>query len=144
MRAGIFDAPKPSARPHAGNWGLLAAPEHRSIAREAVRKSLVLLKNENAILPLASDTNVLVAGDGANNIGKQSGGWSLSWQGTGNPNEHFPNGTSIYDGIREALETGGGHAILSEDGKWQEKPVGFRGPSCWCYTSIHYLRIDMS
>ena len=122
MRAGIFDAPKPSARPHAGNWGLLAAPEHRSIAREAVRKSLVLLKNENAILPLASDTNVLVAGDGANNIGKQSGGWSLSWQGTGNSNEHFPNGTSIYDGIREALEAGGGHAILSEDGTWQEKP----------------------
>jgi beta-glucosidase len=122
MRAGIFDMPKPSERKHAGDWSLLAAPEHRAIAREAVRKSLVLLKNENALLPLPANANVLVAGDGADNIGKQSGGWTLSWQGTGNSNEHFPNATSIYTGIKEALEANGGSASLSENGEWFEKP----------------------
>ena len=122
MRAGIFDAPKPSERKNAGNWELLAAPEHRAIAREAVRKSLVLLKNENALLPLPASAHVLVAGNGADNIGKQSGGWSLSWQGTGNTNEHFPNASSILDGIKEAVEAGGGSAVLSENGEWTEKP----------------------
>ena len=122
MRAGIFDQPKPSERKHAGDWSLLAAPEHRAIARDAARKSLVLLKNENGLLPLSADANVLVAGDGADNIAKQSGGWTLSWQGTGNSNEHFPNATSIYAGIKEALETEGGTARLSESGDWIEKP----------------------
>ena len=122
MRAGIFDAPKPSERKNAGNWDLLAAPEHRAIAREAVRKSLVLLKNENALLPLPANADVLVAGSGADDIGKQSGGWTLSWQGTGNTNDHFPNASSIFDGIRKAVEAGGGSAVLSENGEWTEKP----------------------
>lgn len=122
MRAGVLDASKPSARKHAGDWALLGAPEHRMIAREAVRKSLVLLKNENAILPLAGNSKVLVAGNGANDIGKQAGGWTLSWQGTGNSNEHFPNATSIFDGIRETVEAAGGQAFLSESGLWEEKP----------------------
>ena len=122
MRAGVFDAPKPSARKNAGNWNLLGAPEHRAVAREAVRKSLVLLKNEAGILPLAATSRVLVAGDGANDIGKQSGGWTLSWQGTENTNEHFPGATSIYDGLRDAVATAGGEAILSEDGSWRTKP----------------------
>jgi beta-glucosidase len=122
IRAGVLDAPKPSARKHAADWGLLGAPEHRALAREAVRKSLVLLKNENNILPLAPGSHVLVAGDGAHDIGKQCGGWTLSWQGTGNKNEHFPHGASIYQGIREALEAGGGRAVLSEKGSWEEKP----------------------
>jgi len=122
MRAGIYDAPKPSERKNAGNWALLAAPEHRAIAREAVRKSLVLLKNENALLPLPASAKVLVAGNGADNIGKQSGGWSLSWQGTGNTNDHFPNASSIFDGIRKAVVAGGGSAVLSENGEWTEKP----------------------
>ena len=122
MRAGIFDLPKPSERKNAGNWSLLAAPEHRATAREAVRKSLVLLKNENGLLPLPANANVLVAGDGADNIGKQSGGWTLSWQGTGNSNEHFPNATSIFSGLKETLEASGGSATLSESGDWAVKP----------------------
>ena len=122
MRAGVFDAPKPSARKNAGNWDLFGAPEHRAVAREAVRKSLVLLKNEAGILPLAATSRVLVVGDGANDIGKQSGGWTLSWQGTENTNEHFPGATSIYDGLRDAVATAGGEAILREDGRWRTKP----------------------
>lgn len=122
FRAGIFTAGRPSSRPHAGEFELLASPEHRAIARRAVRKSLVLLKNENGVLPLAPDAEVLVAGDGAHDIGKQSGGWTLSWQGTGNLNEHFPNGTSIYEGLAAALAGAGGHATLSEDGSYDEPP----------------------
>ena len=122
MRAGVLDSPKPSERKHAGDWTLLAAAEHRAIAREAVRKSLVLLKNENNLLPLSANANVLVAGDGANDIGKQSGGWTLSWQGTGNSNENFPNGTSIFAGIQQTLEASGGSAVFSENGEWTIKP----------------------
>ena len=121
-RAGLLDAARPSARKHAGNWALLGAPQHRALAREAVRKSLVLLKNENATLPLPANSSVLVAGSGANDIGKQNGGWTLSWQGTGNLNEHFPNADSIFDGIRETVAAAGGRAILSENGRWKEKP----------------------
>jgi len=122
MRAGLFEASKPSSRPNGGNFDLLGAPDHRAIARDAVRKSLVLLKNKDGVLPLSAGSNVLVAGDGADDIGKQSGGWTLSWQGTGNTNENFPNGTSIYGGIKETVETAGGKAVLSVDGSWTEKP----------------------
>ncbi|MEJ2256990.1 MAG: glycoside hydrolase family 3 N-terminal domain-containing protein, partial [Woeseiaceae bacterium] len=106
MRFGLFEAGRPSSRKHAGNFALLAAPEHRAIAREAVRKSLVLLKNEHGLLPLAPDVDVLVTGDGAHNIGKQSGGWTLNWQGTNNLREHFPNGESIFEGIQAMLGDG--------------------------------------
>jgi beta-glucosidase len=72
--------------------------EHLELARQAVRESLVLLRNENNILPLKKDTPVIfVAGKGANDIGLQSGGWTLEWQGkAGNDNE----GTTILSGIR--------------------------------------------
>jgi beta-glucosidase len=122
IRAGLFEAGRPSSRQHAGNFDLLGNPEHRAIARDAVRKSLVLLKNENQLLPLRPNLRVLVAGDGAHNIGKQSGGWTLSWQGTGNSNEHFPNGMSIFQGLAQAIRDGGGTATLSEDGSFVETP----------------------
>lgn len=121
-RAGLFDAGRPSTRDRAGDFGLLGAPEHRAVAREAVRKSLVLLKNAAATLPIAADATVLVTGDGAHDIGKQSGGWTLSWQGTGNVNEDFPNASSIFDGFSEVLSASGGIAVLSEDGTWETKP----------------------
>ncbi|MEX2125876.1 MAG: glycoside hydrolase family 3 protein [Woeseia sp.] len=122
FRAGVFDAGRPSSRPHAGDFSLLASPEHRALARQAVRKSLVLLKNENALLPLSPDSHVLLAGDGAHNIGKQSGGWTLNWQGTDNLNEHFPNGMSILEGFNEAMQTGSGSVALSEDGSYTKQP----------------------
>lgn len=122
LRAGLFEAGRPSSRRHAGNYDLLGNPEHRAIARDAVRKSLVLLKNTDQLLPLRPNLRVLVAGDGAHNIGKQSGGWTLSWQGTGNLNEHFPHGTSVFDGLAEAIQAGGGTATLSEDGSFAETP----------------------
>ena len=122
IRAGLFDAGLPSTRKYAGRFELLAAPEHRAVARKAVRQSLVLIKNQNQILPLSPTANILVAGDGADNIGKQSGGWTLSWQGNGNTREHFPQGMSIFDGIAEQVAAAGGQATLSENGEYKNKP----------------------
>lgn len=122
LRAGLFEAELPSKRPFAGKFDLLGSSEHKAIAREAVRKSLVLLKNNDQLLPLQANSKVLVAGGGANNIGQQSGGWTLTWQGTGNKNSDFPNGESIYQGIQKAVQTAGGQAELSENGEFETKP----------------------
>jgi beta-glucosidase len=122
LRAGAFDLPRPSERPLAGRFDLLGAPVHRALARRAVRESLVLLKNDGQVLPLAPDLHVLVAGDGADSIPRQSGGWSITWQGTGVANHNFPNGQSIFAGIEEKVEAGGGIATLSVDGSFAEKP----------------------
>jgi len=59
---------------------------------------------------------VLVAGDGADNIGKQCGGWTITWQGDGNSNSDFPGATSIFEGIRRRVEAAGGKATLAVDG----------------------------
>ena len=122
LRSGLFEAGKPSSRAPAGRWELLGAPEHRAVARQAVRESLVLLKNENNLLPLRPRQRVLVAGDGADNIAKQNGGWTLTWQGTGIDNSHFPKAESIFRGIVAAVSKGGGTATLSVDGKYSRKP----------------------
>jgi beta-glucosidase len=122
LRAGLFDKPKPSERPLAGKFELLGSPEHRAVARQAVRESLVLLKNQNKVLPLALKQHVLVAGDGADNIPKQCGGWTITWQGTDIDNKMFPHSDSIYSGIRQAVKAGGGTAELSPTGAFKRKP----------------------
>ncbi|PIW62660.1 glycoside hydrolase family 3 protein [Shewanella sp. CG12_big_fil_rev_8_21_14_0_65_47_15] len=122
IRWGVFERGKPSARPESRHPEWFNAPEHRELAREAVRKSLVLLKNNNHILPISAKSRVLIAGDGADNIAKQAGGWSVSWQGTDNTNADFPNATSIYAGLRQQIEAAGGSAELSEDGRYIDKP----------------------
>ena len=118
MRAGFADKVKPSERVHANNNSLLGSDAHRAIARQAVRESLVLLKNSDNILPLSRNSNVLVAGSGADDIGKQSGGWTVSWQGVENSNGDFPGATSIYAGIQSAVNAGGGTTQLSVAGSY--------------------------
>ena len=122
LRAGLFEAGKPSSRVPGGKFDLLGSPEHRAVARQAVRESLVLLKNANKVLPLKPSMKVLVAGDGADNLPKQNGGWTLTWQGTGISNKHFPKADTIFAGIRSAVKAGGGTATLSVDGKYTRKP----------------------
>ncbi len=116
LAAGVFEKPRPSARPMAGDTSLLGSPAHRAVAREAVRKSLVLLKNEDGLLPLDPTMTILVVGDGADSISKQAGGWTLSWQGGGYANSDFPNGQSILDGLRQAVRAKGGQVIFDPEG----------------------------
>jgi beta-glucosidase len=106
MKLGLFE----SARPYEGRTELIGSSAHRALAREAVRKSLVLLKNDG-VLPIRASARVLVTGPGAHDIGMQCGGWTISWQGTGNSNADFPHAESIYDGIRSALGAGGGTVV---------------------------------
>ena len=113
-RAGKYRQGRPSTRHGAGDASIAGAQAHRDLARRAVRQSLVLLKNDG-LLPLRRNAAVVVAGDAAHNIGKQCGGWTLTWQGTGNDNADFPNGTSIYEGIAQTV-TGSGAATLRPDG----------------------------
>jgi len=120
LRAGLFDAGPVKDREVVGQADLIGHPEHRALAREAVRKSLVMLKNNNNILPLSPKANILVAGDAAHNIGKQAGGWTLSWQGTGNTNDDFPGATSVYAGIKSVVEAAGGSSHLDEKGDWNK------------------------
>ena len=122
LRAGLFEKPSPAKRKFSGKVALIGAPAHRDIARQAVQESLVLLKNNNHILPINPSSNILIAGDAANNIGKQSGGWSITWQGTNNKNEDFPGATSIYAGLKAQIDTAGGNAILSPNGTFDTKP----------------------
>jgi beta-glucosidase len=122
LRMGLFEAGLPSKRSVGGRFDLLGADAHRDLAREAVRKSLVLLKNDRGVLPLDPRASVLVAGNGADDIGKQSGGWTLSWQGTGNKPTDFPNAESIWQGIRSAVTSAGGQARLDVAGRYANKP----------------------
>jgi beta-glucosidase len=82
----------------------VGSDEHRELAREVVRKSLVLLKNEGDVLPLAKDTPLIfVAGSSADNVGTQCGGWTIEWQGR--PGKITP-GTTILGGIEATVSEG--------------------------------------
>ncbi len=122
LQMGLFEQPKPSQRVLGGKFELLGAPEHRTVARQAVRESLVLLKNNGGLLPLDPRKRILLAGDGADNLGKQTGGWTLTWQGSGTRREDFPNADSIWDGFREQVERAGGRAELAADGAYTTRP----------------------
>jgi beta-glucosidase len=108
---GLFDKARPSARPWS-NDASYGSEAHREVAREAVRKSLVLLKNEEQALPLASSQRILVAGKNADNVGHQCGGFTVAWQGTSG-NEFVVGGTSIWQGIKDAAPG----AVLSSNGE---------------------------
>lgn len=94
---GLFDQQAATAPSLAS----IGSAEHRALAREAVRRSLVLLKNRNAVLPLSSDARrIRVAGSAADNVGRQAGGWTVEWQGV--DGNWIPGATSILSGIRAA------------------------------------------
>lgn len=112
---GLFDKPRPSER-FWSNHASFGSRAHRQVAREAVRKSLVLLKNEGRMLPLDKNARILVAGRSAHNRGHQCGGFSISLQGACG-NDTIEGGTSIWEGIRDiaasaelSIDGGGGDA----------------------------------
>jgi beta-glucosidase len=121
LRAHLDTEGRPSTRPYAGHYELLGSAEHRAVARQAVRESLVLLKNRNHLLPLSPALRVLVAGDGADSIAKQSGGWTIDWQGT-EPNQDFPHAESIYAGIARCVRAAGGTPNLSPNAEFTTRP----------------------
>ncbi|WP_440876391.1 glycoside hydrolase family 3 N-terminal domain-containing protein [Thalassotalea sp. PLHSN55] len=122
FRAGLFDKPSPAKRQFSGKTELIGQASHRQVAEQAVRESLVLLKNKENLLPLSPKQHILIAGDAADNIGKQSGGWTITWQGTNNQNSDFPGGSSIYDGLAQQINAAGGKVTLSEKGQYTDKP----------------------
>ncbi len=121
-RAGLFQRAAPKRRRDAGDFARLGSAAHRALAREAVRKSLVLLKNDHGTLPLNPHAKILVAGDAADSIAAQAGGWTIDWQGDQNSNADFPGATSIFGGIRAAVAAAGGSAVLARDGRFTDRP----------------------
>ena len=104
---GLFERPFADRR----NIDEIGSPAHRAVAREAVAKSQVLLKNAGGALPLARDAKVYVAGRNADDMGNQAGGWTLTWQGFSG-NEGQQPGTTILEGIRQVAPG----ATYSRDG----------------------------
>ncbi|GAA2260034.1 glycoside hydrolase family 3 N-terminal domain-containing protein [Glycomyces scopariae] len=88
-------------QPYADTAGAAAigSDEHRDVAREAAAASQTLLRNDGDLLPLTGTEDLYVAGSGADSIGRQTGGWTASWQGSLNPPTQ---GTTILAGIQEA------------------------------------------
>ncbi|HVI98312.1 MAG TPA: glycoside hydrolase family 3 protein [Sphingomonas sp.] len=111
LRSGLFDH-APSASPYSGEADALQA---RALAREAVRKSAVLLKNDRAALPLARKGRLLVVGKSADSFADQSGGWSITWQGTENKKADYTTGETLLAALRDAW--GADNVVYSPDGK---------------------------
>lgn len=104
LRLGLFERPYGSA----ACADTVGSAAHRAVARQAVRESVVLLKNEDGILPLSKDAKVIVAGSHADNVAYQSGGWTKKWQGAhadlyGNAARPVAGATSLIEGIRNVI-----------------------------------------
>ena len=111
--------PNPRER---GDPSIVGSSEHLAIAREAVAKSLVLLKNNDSVLPIRPGARVLIAGPGADNMAMQAGGWTISWQGTDTNAADFPNGQTVGRAIAAAVGAAGGQAVVSSGGAWSARP----------------------
>lgn len=119
IRLGLFE--KPFSSPACGS--VMGSAQHRRLARRAVRESLVLLKNENDVLPLSKDKAVIVVGSHADNVAYQSGGWTKKWQGAhtdlyGHAERPVDGATSIIEGIRKTI--GDDKVIDATDGSVEE------------------------
>lgn len=114
MRAGLWQKPSPQKRKIVAKTGVVGSEKHRALARQAVRESLVLLKN-TGVLPLNPSGHIAIVGNAAKNIATQTGGWSVTWQAKGVANDMFPNATSIYQGLENAISSAGGQVTFSEN-----------------------------
>lgn len=108
---GLFENPYPVDKP----TELVGSNEHRRVAREAVNQSMVILKN-SGVLPL-TDKNIVVAGQNADNIGYQCGGWTMTWQGQSG---EITKGTSIFQGLKEVAPEGTNIKLNSDPNSFNE------------------------
>ena len=117
QRLGMLDGRKPHEYEN-----YVGKIEHRELAREAVSKSLVLLKNNDNLLPLDSTKHFLVIGNAAVEIMNQMGGWTITWQGTELNRSDFPNTLSIYEALADQVLKNGGSIEFSQNGSYKQKP----------------------
>ena len=103
---GLFEKPMPAA----GKASDVGADAHRAIARTAVAQSAVLLKTSGNLLPITSGRKVLLAGQGADDIGIQSGGWTITWQGS---EGEITRGTTLRAALAARL---GGNLAFDRNG----------------------------
>ncbi|GGL96648.1 hypothetical protein GCM10010129_45580 [Streptomyces fumigatiscleroticus] len=104
FRLGLFEHPYADT----GNASKIGSTAHRAVAREAAAASQVLLKNADGLLPLKKSQKVYVAGSNADDIGNQTGGWTITWQGSSGD---ITPGTTILQAMRRA----GGDVTYSKD-----------------------------
>ncbi|WP_151483431.1 glycoside hydrolase family 3 protein [Streptomyces albicerus] len=104
FRLGLFEKPYADR----GGASAIGSAGHRAVAREAAAESQVLLKNAGGVLPLRKSQKVYVAGSNADDIGNQTGGWTITWQGSSG---EITDGTTILEGMRGA----GGDVTYSKD-----------------------------
>ena len=104
LKTGLFNA-SPAAGPHPAA-SVLHSAAVRDLAREAVRKSLVLLKNDRGVLPLRRTGKILVVGKGADSLPMQTGGWSLTWQGDQTTTADYPNADTLLSALRKSFGSG--------------------------------------
>jgi beta-glucosidase len=114
---GMFDR----ERPLEGHFEQLGSAEHRALAREAVRKSLVLLKNDG-VLPIKANAKVIIGGPQAGSFAVQSGGWTVSWQGDDTKKSDFPEAELAANAIKNAIRDGGGRILQATDDLVHDKP----------------------
>jgi beta-glucosidase len=104
VKLGLYENALPGT---AADVALVGQNESRQAALELARESIVLLKNEDGVLPLRTDSDVFLTGHAADNVGLLCGGWSLRWQGVSG-NSLFPNGISLRQGVESVLSSGSG------------------------------------
>ena len=135
---GLFERGRPWGR-WGANGSSFGSRAHREVAREAVRKSLVLLKNEGGVLPLDKGGRVLVTGRGAHDRGRLCGGFTVEWQGVLG-NDRIEGGTSVWEGIKAVAPgavlggvVGGDRGLSLRGGVWGGRIAGARrrGISMW-------------
>ena len=96
-RMGMFDGRQPKDT----NFTEVGLQKNRDISRQAVRESLVLLKNNDNILPISRSAKILVVGSDADSLRTQTGGWTLDWQGANNNNDDFPGSITFLQALKE-------------------------------------------
>ncbi|KAG2798413.1 Beta-glucosidase [Phytophthora cactorum] len=95
LQLGLYDNPVPGE----ANVDLIGSENDTATALELARESIVLLKNNDSVLPLAEDASVFLTGHAADDIGLQCGGWTIEWQGYAGHNELYPLGSTMKENI---------------------------------------------